>query len=1048
MPDNEQVLFGAEFDSEGVVKGVDETIKKLLELQDTQEALKQETKDYSDSIKRNEADLATARAKMEDLKKTNNDIAKAYKDLTLQARNFHAEGNSVKVVEIKEKMKGLQNQLVQNDKAYQDLKKSTVGHEAAIKTLTTNINAHKESLFTLTRQIHDTKKAQSEAESINLEARRSLERLTSVQYLAGEAANHFRREIVTTGLEFVTGFAGGIFAAAIPALIAFVEELGKTEGSLKNFENAANIAAIFKGAREKTGEDLVRLEAIRLKLNDTSISMAERIRLANEYNKRADEGNKIDATQIDNLTGVNKKIEDQVSLIKQRALTQAAINKIDEEANKLISNEVKLQEELAKRGFKSLTDYQEKQKQVLADQVNRFKSDPTKALLDQQGKAYENIKKGLDGVVNPSHEAARGFDMGNRAFQGLIDQVRKGRVDLDSLVNRLSGFITIEGLTTEKKDKKAPENVFQEKLAELKAKLAAASVTEFQSDTLIEKKFSEQLDKEFTDISKLLRDKKLTGPQSDILKGLLKQINDVELTKALDDFHKKQRDAMKAVNDAILEAQVEDGKKRAENIRNEFVRGQAVIAQNYETTVAELGKKLGTLIIKIDDDVKKGLLTADQATTKKALLTSIFGDLIDQAGVARTNAQLELSFKAFQRTIANLKSTMETDLAGLSETTTEQIKIEATQYLTGAITYEHYQKRLTKTLQEEANARRKIQIQELEDELRRVNARLASTVDPTIGKQLQEQQTKIRESLSALNREDASQSAQQDEEETKKKFDNILKYVNAVKEVTDAVLNFWNEVNKAEAAQLERSISLQEKRVENARLIADRGNAEYLKQEQKRMDELTLKQQENARKQLAINNALTLSQATVAAITAIAQAVETGDPFAGIAAVAAVIGAIAAAYSFVNSLQPVEAQFYEGVERLDGAGRPLGRDMIPARLHVGERVVKAEDNDKYWDALHAIHNHQIPPEVINEFVANYPNNNMPSIDFSRLQDATEAGLGRDSLDIPRHIEKLNNTMEKVVEAVGALGVNVNMDEYGFSLSLLQAQKKLKVRNRS
>jgi hypothetical protein len=206
------------------------------------------------------------------------------------------------------------------------------------------------------------------------------------------------------------------------------------------------------------------------------------------------------------------------------------------------------------------------------------------------------------------------------------------------------------------------------------------------------------------------------------------------------------------------------------------------------------------------------------------------------------------------------------------------------------------------------------------------------------------------------------------------------------------------------------------------------------------LDELERKRAENARKQLAINNALTLSQATVAAVSAVAQAASSGSPLAAFGAVAAVIAAIGAAYAFAQSLEPVEASFFKGKEYVDGQGRaPMGVDTIPAKLHLGERVVTAKDNKEYWSALSAIHNHQIPADVLNNFVEGYVTGSVPALDYDRLSTATTDKIGEaESLS---RLDKLIGVTERVVDAVGSLGVDVNMDAEGFSVAIQKAAIK-------
>jgi hypothetical protein len=210
---------------------------------------------------------------------------------------------------------------------------------------------------------------------------------------------------------------------------------------------------IFKEAAKKSGEDIVKLEVYRQKLTDVNIPAAERLRILKQYNAIADDTNKIDATQIGNLDLINQKIDAQNTLILKRALSTATMGKISEQANKLIENELKLQEELSKRGFKDLDDYIKKQAEADAARAKAFTADPNSF---KKQKDLDDVRKGLDGVVNPAIKAAGAFKNDESAFNSLVGSVQSGRGELQKLIGNLSGLITVDGITTGKvQDKKS-----------------------------------------------------------------------------------------------------------------------------------------------------------------------------------------------------------------------------------------------------------------------------------------------------------------------------------------------------------------------------------------------------------------------------------------------------------------------------------------------------------------------------------------------------------------------------------------------------------------
>lgn len=241
---------------------------------------------------------------------------------------------------------------------------------------------------------------------------------------------------------------GGLSVDAIASKLGLVAKKAVDVKAVMN-----SFGDIFKEAAKKSGEDVVKLEVYRQKLTDVNIPATERLRILKQYNAIADDTNKIDATQIGNLDLINQKIDAQNTLILKRALSTATMGKISEQANKLIENELKLQEELSKRGFKDLDDYIKKQAEATAARAKAFTADPN-AFKKQED--LEGVRKGLDGVVNPAIKAAGAFKNDESAFNSLVGSVQSGRGELQKLIGNLSGLITVDGITTEKvQDKKS-----------------------------------------------------------------------------------------------------------------------------------------------------------------------------------------------------------------------------------------------------------------------------------------------------------------------------------------------------------------------------------------------------------------------------------------------------------------------------------------------------------------------------------------------------------------------------------------------------------------
>ncbi len=292
------------------------------------------------------------------------------------------------------------------------------------------------------------------------------------------------------------------------------------------------------------------------------------------------------------------------------------------------------------------------------------------------------------------------------------------------------------------------------------------------------------------------------------------------------------------------------------------------------------------------------------------------------------------------------------------------------------------------------------------------------------------------------------QGATKDENAEKK--DQLADYANAVKNVADSVIEFWQAVNEAEAKALDYSISLQEKRVDAAQKLADRGNAQYLKAETDRLNELNVQKENAARKQLGINAALQSSEIIVALITGIAQGAKIGGPLGAIVSVAAITAAIAGAFAIVESLKPPEPTFFLGTKDTGTGGKADNKGGFAATLHPNEAVIPAETNKAYHPAIAAIYDHSIPAEDLNNFVSIYHKiKPVAQPNYERIRDAAVTHIENNGamgimLSEQNRLLKTNNDLqERTISVLKKLGVNVSLDRNGFAVSQMEAIEQLK-----
>jgi hypothetical protein len=165
----------------------------------------------------------------------------------------------------------------------------------------------------------------------------------------------------------------------------------------------------------------------------------------------------------------------------------------------------------------------------------------------------------------------------------------------------------------------------------------------------------------------------------------------------------------------------------------------------------------------------------------------------------------------------------------------------------------------------------------------------------------------------------------------------------ALEDIKDAFLDFQKVFIDGQIQQTEAAISAQEKRVQAAQEIADRGNVVLLKAEQERLDKLNrqrasfVRQQQNlAAVEIAVNSAVAVAKA----------AGQPGSPFT----IFAILAAMAVGFAQARAQAQSAATFAKGGYTGDGH-----QFQEAGTVHKGEFVMNAQKTRQYRPLLEAIH---------------------------------------------------------------------------------------------
>lgn len=201
-------------------------------------------------------------------------------------------------------------------------------------------------------------------------------------------------------------------------------------------------------------------------------------------------------------------------------------------------------------------------------------------------------------------------------------------------------------------------------------------------------------------------------------------------------------------------------------------------------------------------------------------------------------------------------------------------------------------------------------------------------------------------------------------------------YKDAYSSIVNTAVSSFQQIYEARLRFLDMEFEAQSERVNQARLLAEKGNTEQYDLEVKRLNDLQSERERLAKQQMQLNAAVQASNSAVAlteAIGAVVGAAAKGDPYTIAARIAAAVAALIGGVAAVKTaFQP---GFKDGVIDLDGPGDGKS-DSIPARLSKGESVITAEATAKNKAILQAINDGAVfsMPHVHNSHNMSYATN--------------------------------------------------------------------------
>lgn len=1003
--DNSQILLSAGLDLSGFVEAIDKAVGGLNRWKQVEQDLNTQITETENRIKENNAQIDSFRAKIE----------AAGKQTGVSANEVKRWNDSIKILTTQNKnltdtVQKQREQLTQTtatvgklQKSYDDAAASAKKLDDAGSKMGSGLNPS--TLFNKLSSIRDRVK-------------------TSVSEIGREleSGGNLTDSLASGALAF--GAIGAAASIAIPQIIDLIKKLTDEETELERTTRLSTTA--FTGMADGVAKATTEVDRVKSSFDLAAKGVISKKEALDLYNET-----------LGKVLGVTKDLNEAEERTIRNADAYIRIQglKAQIEAIYAARGEVLKKQVLARAnvggedagGFGAFV--------LGLNAVDDFLTGKTESVFDAYKQKQEDTRRRKNqGVVS---DAQKDLNVLNQLLEDSQNQLAEALLPFKDLPKSFE--------KTAKTATREVANIYEKELQKLREDISQANTKVFTDRNSIKKQVEEEMKTRAQAWGEAVKRGALTQGQADALRNQLGELEDLILTKRLTDFEAKRSEYLSRIDGIIDATRRETQLKRINLIQNEFERERQLIDDEFARLVESTTQKRDKAIADAEKNAAANGITGPELAAIRQQITSEYDLLLNELSRIRAQRQQQLSFRVFQNALSELKRFAEAEKLAVNEATADQAQALNQQFVTGKISYEKYQKELTALLKKAAAERAAIERAELEKQLGAIIGKLAfdKALTPAQRRQLEDQATQIRNQIAAADTKEAQDIEDpKTREKIAQRMQSISQYASAIGQLINNVVGFWAAMNEAEQRALDRSIAIQEKRVESARRIAERGNAEYLRLEEDRLRDLEVKRENAARRQLGINAVLQGSQILTAFISGIAQATAVGGPLGAILGVATVAGAIASGIALAKSLQPQTPSFFVGTEDTtpfaNKSKRVDGRGGFMAVLHPEERVVKAEHNRK----MRGLSNEQLAT-LANAYKTGqlYTHNHVAfqsAATFGATENHRLAAIMEKS---GRALEENNELHRRTHKYLRSMGVNVNIDRNGFAMSLMEVTER-------
>jgi hypothetical protein len=847
-------------------------------------------------------------------------------DVNIASFDLDAAGALRAVSQLSDSIKGLEKELAQLQKEGKDttavqqkLATATASLDKVLKQETTTARGAAAQVKALNVVTKDLAVSQEKANKSGKSFGASIGRnAVSFKSFAGGLAK---------GGTALANLAGGLGLAGGGLAIVQIGAEKAIEGFLNLFKESEAVTAakerLFSATQQAIGsivEETRVSNGLFAELKDGNTTQQRRREISEQLNelypKIIGNTNLLTASE-DQL----KRIQAEVNAgIRTRILLQAREQQTAEIVAKIAQNEVKIRAEANKVTSKGNI--------ATAEQISRIKALDKAELerLKKQGFSEEQLavlrkaqqdsyEKGNIRVIDATSEAGNALAAENKALLKELDTLDEAYKEVDRVLSGIdfgASNTAAAAKNTTQNSKAVSKNAAEQKalegsLAALRAEQSRLNKETEEATKLKDDERLKKLSAEYVEVTKSIAEaeKKIASYRGEvgILEGSL-----ASLQTAASEIQKVLREQTSA-----------DDRDKLQALQNEYDTLQAKIKE-----VEDSLKSLDAVEVE-----PKGVLDEDLDAAKAAL-----SQLQAQQAAANVVLQKEQN-KALELTRNNAAAQ--------------------------AIVRENFAKKA-----QEAETAQRLAALRLQSQIAQAELNLATEASGVLSEEALKAKTdllEIQKEIAKIEGEEftAKVTVETDTEDLEKTLEQIASFA---EQLAGQVLDFAASQVDNTLNQLEGAISKQEELLDRLLNNEEGANAERVRLEKERLDNLNKAREEAKNKEAIIAQA----QIAINLAIAVSRAVVEGGAVAAPLAIAAALAA--AIFGFIQAKQTAQQAFYEGSLFVDDPRAPQGRDTIQARLNRGEAVIPTGTNARYKKAIHGIYHERVPAQLANDFFAN------------------------------------------------------------------------------